>query len=470
MYLVFDLRLRTWRAAKVMHHDTATDDGLRERFSLEAAAMANLEHPNVVRVWDVAYDVEIPYLVMELLEGGTTSTWLKQHGPMSAELALHVIDEVLSALEFVHRYGVVHRDVNPRNLLIDRSGTVKLTDFGLARVTEHAVSPLHGDIDRHPTEIGTVMGTEYYMAPEQRRDAASVDARADLYGVGATLFTLLTGKLAPDLTVLGAADPRLRELPPLLAPLIVRACAYRAEDRHPNATEYRAAVAWIRERLTPIDGRTRLAPVLRPLPPVPPRGLEPNEAESLGELFASGAVSGLWDGSRSEVSLMSAANLPPPPPSYARWIGLGVGGSLGLAAIVAILSVFVVFGARGVQEARFDAIEAEHRFHELLMAERPVLGSAAGEAYAAFEAAPPDEQPTRADHLYGVLVAMHTGRPVPPEVRAAMLELSGAQAERLRTYAWWRESSETVCGQVAVTAGLATPPELRATPGAGSPR
>jgi hypothetical protein len=379
---------------------------------------------------------------------------------MSPELALHVVDEVLAALEFVHGFGVVHRDVNPRNLLVDRSGAVKLTDFGLARVTDHAVSPLHGDFDRHPTEVGVVMGTENYMAPEQRRDAASVDARADLYGVGATLFTLLTAKLAPDLTVLGAADPRLRELHPMLAPLIVRACSYRPDDRHPDAGKFRAAAAAIRKRLGEIDGRTRLAPVLRPLPPVPPTALDPSEVESLGELIASGAPSGSWDGAR-ELSAISLRDLPAlPQDGGIRVAGAAAGGLAGLVVTLLAVALLVGFGARTVSDARIEALEAQHQFHEALIAHRAVVGGSAIEAYTAFDEASPDARAGAAEHLYGVLKAVNSGRTASPDVRSAMLDIASAHSEETRAYTWWRRASETVPGAVAITIGVASAPDF----------
>lgn len=243
VYLAFDLRLRAWRAAKVMHVDSAADDELRERFVREAAAMANLEHPHVARVLDVGTESAVPFLVMEWLEGGSAASWVVEHGPMQLDLALDVVMSACDALSFVHNHGVIHRDVNPRNLLFDRSGRCKLTDFGIARLRDTLVP---ADLGQHETQIGTVMGTEAYMAPEQRRDSSDVDLRVDIYGAGGTLYSLLTGKLPPDHAIAGRNDPRLRKVPQNIAPILARACADKPKDRFASARELGEALAKVR--------------------------------------------------------------------------------------------------------------------------------------------------------------------------------------------------------------------------------
>lgn len=472
VYVAYDIRLHTWRAVKVMHVASAADPDLRERFVLEAAALANLEHANIVRVVDVAHDVPMPYLVMEWLEGGTAAAWVKQHGPMPIDLAIDVMLELTSALEFVHGHGVVHRDVNPRNLLIDRAGLCKLTDFGIARVSAQAQA-ISGDLDRHTTEIGTVMGTDAYMAPEQRRDSAAVDARADLYAAGATMYTLLTGRLPPDLSTLGAADPRIRFLPPLVAPLVVRLCSFRPNDRHADASELKKALIRLRKRVPPSDTRSRLVPPPASLPPHAPRTLEPADAETLTELVASGATTGTWDGPRAETAIATPQDATEPleePDSVrrpGRWV---VAVSLFLALLAVFSAAFVgvaAFGARAVGEARWATAEAESRYIEVLGLHRALVhdleaadGTSEGplaDAWRRFDGAPTSERTYRADRLYEALVRSHV-RDGPTSAVQAVSEVSRAHDDFQRSRSRWRREASRPAGWLAVRIGLATAP------------
>jgi tRNA A-37 threonylcarbamoyl transferase component Bud32 len=448
VYAAYDLRLRTWRAVKVLHPDLAEDEELRDRFVLEAAAMANLEHPNVVRVSDVVHhDVAIPYIVMEWLEGGSVSTWLHAHGPMPLDLALDVMIAVSEALEFVHGHKVIHRDVNPRNVLIDRWGVPKLTDFGVARIAVDT-SALVVDLDRHPTEIGTVMGTEAYMAPEQRRDSATVDERADVYSSGAMLYTLLTGRIPPDLSTTGPADSRIRRLPPLVAPLVVRACAYLPDDRHPDAGALRSALIRLRTRLPPSDTRAKLVPKDQGLPPYAPWTLDPDDAASLDELVESGATSGVYDG-RAEV----------PEQASDERSNLLIAGSAAVfaaaAVVVAMVFVLVVgIGTHGVSEARGRAVEAEGWYHQVLARHRPADGAPEVQAaYQRLDHAPPRERAKAAEAVY-TAVRQHG------EAAAdAVDDLDRARQGYLDAYGAWRREAAGGAGRVAVAVGWATGPE-----------
>lgn len=470
VYVAYDVRLHTWRAVKVMHVESASDADLRERFVLEGAALANLEHPNIVRVVDVQHDVAIPYLVMEWLEGGTAAAWVKQHGPMPIDVAIDVMLELAAALEFVHSQGVIHRDVNPRNLLIDRAGICKLTDFGIARVSASAQA-ISGDLERHTTEIGTVMGTDAYMAPEQRRDSAAVDLRADLYAAGATMYTLLTGRLPPDLAKMGPADPRIRFLPPLVAPLVVRLCSFRPDERHEDAAALRKALLRLRKRLPPSDTRSRLVPAPVVLQPYAPRSLDPADAETLSELIASGAVSGTWEGGRAEVS--RDPSLTGEEPEIRSWRArIVVATSLALAALAVVLAAFtgvVAFGAHAVGEARWAAAEAEERYLQVLDLHRTLAGelNPGGtpavplvDAYRRFDGAPPSERAARAEHVYQVLIRSST-----PEVSKTVVEgvseVSRAHDEFQRSVTRWRAEASRPAGWMAVTVGIATGPPTR---------
>ena len=183
VYKVFDERLRVHRAIKVLLPEFARRRALRVRFESEAQAMAHLDHPNIVRVFDVVPAADLPFIVMELIPGGSLAQWVEQHGPLPPGLALRSVLQTATALEAAHAAGVIHRDVKPHNILVDSRGVCKLGDFGIARA-ERALR----------THTGSKMGTEGYMAPEQSIDASKVDGRADIYGLGVTLWVLLAAR------------------------------------------------------------------------------------------------------------------------------------------------------------------------------------------------------------------------------------------------------------------------------------
>jgi serine/threonine protein kinase len=177
---VFDLRLEVERALKMMLPRLARKRVQRERFVAEAELLARIEHPNVVRVYDVSVAPPAPYFVAELITGGSLADRL-QRGPLPPRMVVDVLCQVCAGLEAAHGAGVVHRDVKPHNVLLTPSGGCKVVDFGIARHEDSA-----------HTKAGVTMGTEGFMPPEQFTDAASVDVRADVYGVGMTAFVLLT--------------------------------------------------------------------------------------------------------------------------------------------------------------------------------------------------------------------------------------------------------------------------------------
>ena len=220
--------LRTWHALKILGPEWAGDAGVWERFVEEGRLQAWHIHPHIVRVTDVVYDEHLTALVMDWVEGEDLEQRLES-GPLSRSESVTWILQLLDALALVHRHGVVHRDLKPANLLIDASGALKLTDFGIAR-TETGSGTL----------IGARMGTPDYMSPEQCRDASTVDNRSDLYSVGAILFELLTGRLATRESGLLESAPA--DLPADLAPIIQTALQPDPADRYPDADALAAAL------------------------------------------------------------------------------------------------------------------------------------------------------------------------------------------------------------------------------------
>ncbi|MBD0691288.1 protein kinase domain-containing protein [Streptomyces sp. CBMA123] len=198
VHLAYDSVLDRQVALKSMHSELGRDDSFKERFRREAQAVARLEHPNIVTVYDSGEDVapdgsSTPYIVMQLIDGmglrESINEAVVQYGAMPTEDALRVTVGVLNALEASHDMGLVHRDIKPGNVMFDRKGNVKVMDFGIARALESGVTSM--------TQTGMVVGTPQYLSPEQAL-GKPVDARSDLYSVGVMLFEMLTGQLVFD--------------------------------------------------------------------------------------------------------------------------------------------------------------------------------------------------------------------------------------------------------------------------------
>jgi hypothetical protein len=187
VWRAFDENLSRSVAIKLLHPHHATDPTVVERFERESRAAAQLNHPNAVRIYDTGREDDLVYLVMEHVDGPSLRDVLKEWGPLDPLAVAALGEQVASALGEAHAHGLVHRDVKPANILLASDGTVKVTDFGIAKALSGADATL--------TNPGTVVGTAAYVAPEQLEDA-QVDARADIYALGVVLYECLTGKPA----------------------------------------------------------------------------------------------------------------------------------------------------------------------------------------------------------------------------------------------------------------------------------
>jgi serine/threonine protein kinase len=181
-------------AIKVLSPKLVDKPGLMERFEREVATLARLNHPNIVNIFDRGREGNLLYFIMEYVDGpvGDGPKDLRQvidSGKLNCELTQRLILEVVHALKYCHSQGIVHRDVKPSNVMLDRHGHAMVTDFGIAAVTNDSSSSMH------LTSAGMGMGTYGYMAPEQLRNAATIDHRADIYSVGVMLYEMLTGAL-----------------------------------------------------------------------------------------------------------------------------------------------------------------------------------------------------------------------------------------------------------------------------------
>ncbi|MFD6199648.1 protein kinase [Mycobacteriaceae bacterium NPDC060252] len=182
VYRGLDTRLDRPVAVKVMDSRYASDTGFLARFRLEARAVARLRHPGLVAVFDQGMDGRHPFLVMELIDGGTLRELLRERGPMPPHAVAAVFNPMLGGLAVAHRSGLVHRDVKPENVLISDDGEVKLADFGLVRAIAEAGI----------TSTSVILGTAAYLSPEQVR-TGSAGPRSDVYSAGLLMYELLTG-------------------------------------------------------------------------------------------------------------------------------------------------------------------------------------------------------------------------------------------------------------------------------------
>jgi serine/threonine protein kinase len=236
VYLCEHHRLRRRVAVKVLLAAAARDETTRRRFEREARAASALNHPNLVRAFDLASEGDLHYLVMEHVDGVSLKQLLQAEGPLPPARAADYLRQAALGLQHAHEHGLIHRDLKPSNLMVDRAGVVKVLDLGLARFFEEG-----DDLTQ-----GAVLGSTVYSAPEQLRESHGVDARADVYGVGATFYLCLTGKRPlPE----ALAGPPLR--PPAadavgferLLRVLRRMLSPDPGDRYQTAAEVAAAAA-----------------------------------------------------------------------------------------------------------------------------------------------------------------------------------------------------------------------------------
>ena len=227
-------------AIKVLSKELGKKSTFVERFFREARAMARLDHPNVLKVYAVETDKGRHYVAIELVDGQSMQDWIDQLGHLSVPDSVLVTTLCAEALLHAHEADLVHRDIKPDNVLVTKSGQVKVADFGLAKAADEDVSM---------TQSGTGMGTPLYMAPEQAHDAKTVDLRADIYALGCTLYHFLTGELpfqgntalelvmAKDKGLFTSARKLNTQVPDRLDLLVDRMIAKDPDHRHANCSE-----------------------------------------------------------------------------------------------------------------------------------------------------------------------------------------------------------------------------------------
>jgi serine/threonine-protein kinase len=188
VYLAEHKLMHRQRAIKVLPRKRVKDSSYLARFHLEAQATSQLDHPNIVRCYDVDNEGDTHYIVMEFIEGKDLNTIVKQEGALPLELACNYIAQAAEGLAHAHEKGLIHRDVKPANLLVDKKGIVKILDLGLALFSDNEQASLTVEHNEN------VLGTADYLAPEQAVNSHRIDHKADIYGLGCSLYFLLTGR------------------------------------------------------------------------------------------------------------------------------------------------------------------------------------------------------------------------------------------------------------------------------------
>lgn len=286
VYLADHVLMRRRCAIKVLPHKKVNDTSYLERFHREAQAVASLDHPNIVRAYDVDREVdgttEIHFLVMEYVEGHSLQDLIVDDGPRSYRDTADYIRQSAHGLSHAHEAGLVHRDIKPANLLVDLEGVVKILDLGLARFFD--------ETDENPITLRhdeRVLGTADYLAPEQALDSHQVDARADIYSLGCTMYFLLTGRPPFNEGTLAQrlmwhqtkSPPEISEIradvPERLAEIVSTMMAKDADNRFQTAQDVAEQLtAWIGDGETaaqpPVAAAVLVAQPVEPPAPAPP--------------------------------------------------------------------------------------------------------------------------------------------------------------------------------------------------------
>lgn len=243
VYKAYDNIDRRIVAVKILKDEYISNEDFRRRFKNESKAIAVLSHPNIVKVYDVSYGDLLQYIVMEYVDGITLKKYIEQQGVVDAKEAVYFVTQILRALQHAHDNGIVHRDVKPQNIMLISDGTIKVTDFGIARMSRSETKTMSGE----------AIGSVHYISPEQVKGSVT-DARSDIYSVGVALYEMLTGKLPFDsnntaqLILMQIQKPPVMpsainpSIPAGLEQIIIRAMQKNPNDRYQTASEMLADI------------------------------------------------------------------------------------------------------------------------------------------------------------------------------------------------------------------------------------
>lgn len=267
-------RLNRLVAIKILKDEYSKDEDFRRRFHTESQAVAMLSHPNIVSVYDVSRSGDIDYIVMELIEGITMKQYLDKKGCMNWREALHFSIQIAKALEHAHSRGIIHRDIKPHNIMLLKDGSVKVADFGIARIAS-----------AQNTLTREALGSVHYISPEQAK-GGRVDNRADLYSLGVVMYQMLTGRTPYDgETPVAVAIQHINgnlipptklnpNIPTGLEQIILHAMAVSPDERYNSATDMLHDMEDFRRSPDMVFQPATAAPV-RPKQPAQPRPQQP---------------------------------------------------------------------------------------------------------------------------------------------------------------------------------------------------
>ncbi len=294
VYLAEHNLMRQMRAIKVLPRSRVNDSSYLARFHLEAQATAALDHPNIVRAYDVDNDGDTHYLVMEYVTGADLQTIVKKKGPLDFKQAAGYIAQAARGLDYVHNEGLIHRDIKPANLLVDEDDIVKVLDLGLALFSDDtkmaSVTLTHNE---------NILGTADYLAPEQAVNSHDVDSRVDIYGLGCTLYYILTGRAPfPEGSLAQRIAKHQREMPDdirvsrkdcpvTLVAICNKMMAKNPSHRYQACEEIRQVLSdWVNDKSVPVS--TALVGTLPIDTPVESAGISPIDLGSLSDLGETG--------------------------------------------------------------------------------------------------------------------------------------------------------------------------------------
>jgi serine/threonine-protein kinase len=312
VYRALQVSLDREVALKALSSDLAGDPQFLQRFTQEAHAVARLHHPNIVSIYDYGEQDDTPFIVMELVEGGTLKTMLGE--PMDLQQAAPLIADVAAALDYAHRLGIIHRDVKPHNILIAPDGHAVLSDFGIAKLASAATQL---------TRTGASIGTPEYMSPEQVKGETAT-AASDIYSLGIVAFELATGRVpfsgdtpfAVMLKHVQEKAPPARQfkatLPAALEPVLAKALAIDAADRYVTAMEFSRAFTAAAQTADPAETVVMTVPVQSPGPAVTVVPLPP--ADAAATLIERAASPGASYPSTIPAAAQAVPAPPAPPP------------------------------------------------------------------------------------------------------------------------------------------------------------
>jgi serine/threonine protein kinase len=316
LYLASDPNIGRLVALKLLNA-TLDSAELRERFAREARALAALNHPNIVNIYDTGEFDDSPFIVMEYVRGETLAEMIKRRAPLSVSQKLKLMEDLCAGLAQAHDAGIIHRDIKPANLMVDQQGRLKILDFGIARVVESSKTRIGVPL----TQVNVSIGTPGYMSPEQI-EGGEVDHRSDIFAVGAVCYELLSyneafagmntrqiesrvlrGQPAPLATIVPGLDPEIDEI-------VLRALKRDPNKRYQDALTFERALARLRSRLADIEGTPYRA---TPPPPQNQRGMS---REARAEAAYLRALHSFQNGS-SDAARRSAVEAVAEDPSHA---------------------------------------------------------------------------------------------------------------------------------------------------------